>query len=91
MKLNTKLNLKERDGKDVSVDNKPIPLAEIIVNALYAMTENQYQMYLIGKKIVDAKGEVEITSEEMVSIKTALERSKMSASVFGQIVDHIEK
>lgn len=86
------------NGKPLTDSNKkPQTMGDLIALQLYsvgvndsATPEKKLQAYRLLSRLTDAKGEIEITTEEGTLIKEVVGRA-YAAGVYGQIYDYIEK
>lgn len=89
MNININYVLKDLQGKDIHVDEKPLTAKEIIITVLLRSNENQYNSYMLAKKISDDESEeIDLSSEDITYIKSTLMKDKgYIALVTGQVIE----
>ena len=90
--FNTKqgiLNLKEEEMKE---GDEVATMGEVIANVLWGQgIDNPARAYLFAKKLT-TNDEVELKAEDVVYIKTQLEKNKyLPAGIIGQIIAELDK
>jgi hypothetical protein len=96
MKIELDVKLKDADGSDIILDDKPAKtLKDVCVSAVLLPiqeddSDKKLNKYKIFKKLADAKTEVELTAEEIVIIKVGIGKFEPPL-ILGQCFELLEK
>lgn len=99
MKVDFNCVFKNYNGEDILSKGVPVKVSSYLANTLFNLSaidgksltaEEKYMAYSLCKRIANADGEVEITTEEASFIKKVC-ASQLSAGAYGFITDIIEK
>lgn len=101
MKVNFNTNFRDFDGGTLLINGKPQRIGRIVSQCLFNGTginpsgnlqvdnEKKLNAYRLCMKIMDSDAEIDITSEDAVLIKEAI--NGLTPGCFSQIVELIEK
>lgn len=100
MKVNFNANFMDFDGQQMLIDGKPVCIGRIVAQCLFGGSnirqtgntqvdnDKKMQAYNLCMRVMNARGGIDITSEEAVLIKEAV--SGLTPGCFAQIVKLIE-
>lgn len=77
-------------GVAIRESGEEVKLGDITCNILSVSRENQARCFQLAKRFA-VDSEVELKAEDIVFIKSVLEKSGMPALTVGQIIEELEK
>lgn len=101
MKVNFNANFMDFDGQQMLINGKPVCIGRIVAQCLFGGSnirqtgntqvdnDKKMQAYNLCMRVMNARGEIDITAEEAVLIKEAV--SGLTPGCFAQIVKLIER
>lgn len=92
MKIKTKTILKDNQGKPLPDGDKDMLLGGLLGFALsHVKNGNDMRSYQLAQKIVEAKTEVELSTEEVVFVKEVLQKCDFMTPIYtGQAMSILE-